>query len=48
MFDVCEGDGPLLPGFVKLGVNVKKYRFVVRNGKISDIEVCGNDVSAAD
>ena len=48
MFDVSEGDGPLFFDFVKLGVNVKKYSFLVRDGEIRDVKVGGSDVGAAD
>ena len=48
MFGVSEGDGPLFLDFVKLGVNVKKYSFVVRDGEICDFKVGGSDVGAAD
>ena len=48
MFDVSEGDGPLFFDFVKLGVNIKKYSFVVRDGEIRDVKVGGSDVGAAD
>ena len=47
MFDVSEGDGLLFFDFVKLGVNVKKYSFVVKDGEICDVKAGGSDVGAA-